>query len=116
MVDGVVVISADNIPLEGAQGAGAAVFWEQLQIGPMGRNDNLLIGDTGCGGVSPEIPANNSAECCASPAVEGKGTVAPGAGVERPVLMSAAWNGRCTGGGTVVAVADLTDDEDWSDS
>src|SRR4029077_20601482 len=116
MVDGVVVISADSIPLKGGSGGGATVFWEQLQCGPMGRFDNLLIGDTGCGGVSPEIPPNNSAECCASPGVEGKGTVAPGAGVERPVLMSAGWTGRCDGGGTVVAVADLTDAEDWSDS
>jgi len=39
---------------------------------------------------TPSIPANNSAECCASPGVEGSGVVAPGAGVERPVLMSAA--------------------------
>lgn len=66
--------------------------------------------------ATPSIDLNNSAECCASPGVEGKGIVAPGAGVERPVLMSAVWTGRCTGGGTVVAVADLTDAEDWSDS
>jgi hypothetical protein len=116
MVDGVTVISADNIELKGAQGAGATVFWEQLQVGPMGRNDNLIIGDTGCGGATPEIALNNSAECCASPGTEGSGVAAPGAGVERPVLMSAAWTGRCEGGGTVPLLADLTDDEDWSDS
>jgi hypothetical protein len=116
MVDGVVVLSGDNLALKGGQGAGATVFWEQLQVGPMGRNDNLIIGDTGCGGVSPEIPANNSAECCASPGVEGSGVAGPGAGVERPVLLSAAWGGRCTGGGSVALLADLTDDEDWSDS
>jgi len=116
MVDGVVVISGDNIPLKGGQGGGATVFWEQLQIGPMGRNDNILIGDTGCGATSPEIPAGNSAECCANPGVEGSGVAAPGAGVEHPVLLSPAWTGRCTGGGTVDILADLTDAENWSDS
>jgi len=116
MVDGVVVISGDDLELKGSADGGAAIFWEQLQCGPMGRFDNVLIGDTGCGGVSPEMPANNSAECCASPGVEGQGTVAPGAGVERPVLMSAAWTGRCDGGGTVPLLADLTDAENWSDS
>jgi len=115
-VDGVVVISADNIPLKGGADGGATVFWEQLQCGPMGRFDNLLIGDTGCGGATPEITLNNSAECCASPGVEGSGVASPGAGVERPVLLSAAWTGRCDGGGTVPLLADLTDGEDWSDS
>jgi hypothetical protein len=116
MVDGVVVISADDIPLEGAQGGGATVFWEQVQVGPMGRNDNIIFGDTGCGATSPEITAGNSAECCANPGVEGSGVAAPGAGVEHPVLLSPAWTGRCTGGGTVDLLADLTDAENWSDS
>jgi hypothetical protein len=65
---------------------------------------------------SPEIPSANSSECCASPGVEGSGETVPGAGVEHPVLLSAAWSGRCDGGGQVDLLPDLTDAEDWSDS
>lgn len=75
----------------------------------------LLMSDVA---ITPNIPQANSSECCASEgtAVEGGGSPAPGAGVSHPVLLSAAWTGRCTGGGTVPLLADLTDDEDWSDS
>ena len=76
----------------------------------------LLAEDASTATGSPSIPSANSSECCASPGVEGSGETVPGAGVEHPVLMSAAWTGRCDGGGTVDLLPDLTDDEDWSDS
>jgi hypothetical protein len=82
----------------------------------------LVVGVNSCGGsdiLSSKIPQANSSECCASSelgAVEGGGNPPPGAGVEHPVLMSAAWTGRCEGGGVVPLLADLTDAESWSDS
>ncbi len=78
-----------------------------------------LLGAEASTGYSPQIPQANSSECCASSelgAVEGGGNPPPGAGVEHPVLLSAAWTGRCEGGGVVPLLPDLTDAENWSDS
>jgi hypothetical protein len=116
-IDGSVIFSMHGAKIANPQDAiGTTHTVSSINFSPLGIFDDIVIDEEDFTEATPAIPQNNSAECCASPAVEGKGTVAPGAGVERPVLMSAAWNGRCTGGGTVVAVADLTDDENWSDS
>lgn len=83
--------------------------------GMLGPVTNFRIYE-GVYSTAPSIPQNNSAECCASPGTEGSGVAAPGAGVERPVLMSGAWTGQCAQGGGVALLPDLDDDEDWRDS
>ena len=116
-IDGVTIFSMTSARIGNPVDAiGTTHSVSSITFAPLGVFDDIVIDEEDFSDATPSIPQNNSAECCASPGIEGQGTVAPGAGVERPVLMSAAWIGLCDGGGTVPLLADLTDAENWSDS
>lgn len=93
---------------------GTSPQWNACEVATIGAFTSWEIWDEPPW-LTPAIPLANSSSCCASKGKQGSGVAAPGAGVVKK-LLNAAWTGRCTGGGSVPLLPDLSDTESWSDS
>lgn len=113
LIDDVVVATVTGLVI-GLRTGGTPAF-ATLKFVPMGRFDNLLVTDVGCGDIDTiALPASDSTPCCGDSTTPG-GPGGVGATMpDNPFQALQAWASTCAGGGVVPTAADLTDSESWT--